>query len=445
MTDHISLGVLTRVFSADVVDAVIGRTGALEQRNRLLPSRLMVYYVMALALFSNGSYEEVMRSLLAGMEWLTGRYREWVMPTKAAIHKARTRLGSAVMVELFAEVAKPFAVPGGGGFYKEWRLVSVDGTTLDLADTPANEKAYGRPGTKTDFKSAFPQARVLGLVECGTHVVFSAVVSGYNTSEHDPYPALLADMAQDMLPMADRGFFSYTAWKDSAATGAALLWRMKANSVLPVEEDYVDGSYLSTIYPTTKDRRKKTAGIRVRMIEYEVTTEDKSGAGEQVSTFRLITTILDPATAPAEDLAGLHARRWEIESSFDELKTHQRGPNVVLRSKTPDGVLQEIYGCLCAHYAIRSLIGTVAKEFDEDPLNFSFTRTLEGSTAIPRRVSGFFPLTSSLKPSPFSAGKSSTNSCPHADHAPSRAPSNAKCPNGHSRKHAKSQSKRHWG
>ncbi|MGY4541307.1 hypothetical protein ACVWY0_001216 [Arthrobacter sp. UYNi723] len=373
LTDHISLGVLTRVFPADVVDAVIGRTGALEQRNRLLPSRLMVYYVMALALFSNGSYEEVMRSLLAGMEWLTGRYREWTMPTKAAIYKARTRLGSSVMVELFAEVAKPFAAPGSGGFYKDWRLVSVDGTTMDLADTPANERAYGRPGTKTDFKSAFPQARVLGLVECGTHAVFSAVVSGYNTSEHDLYPAVLADLEKDMLAMADRGFFSYQAWKDSAATGAALLWRMKANSALPVEEDLRDGSYLSTIYPSTQDRRKGSNGIPVRVIEYEVTT------GEEVSTFLLITTILDPATAPAEDLAQLYARRWEIESSFDELKTHQRGPDVVLRSKTPDGVLQEIYGYLCAHYAIRSLIGTVAADFDEDPLHFSFTRTLRAA------------------------------------------------------------------
>lgn len=373
LSDHVSLGVLTRVFPADVVDAVIGRTGAMEQRTRLLPSRLMVYYVMALALFSNGSYEEVMRSLLAGMEWLTGRFREWTMPTKAAIYKARTRLGSTVMVELFAEVAKPFAAPGGPGFYQEWRLVSVDGTTLDLADTPANERAYGRPGTKSDFKSAFPQARVLGLVECGTHAVFSAVASSYNTSEHDMYPALLADLAKDMLLMADRGFFSYTAWKDSAATGAALLWRMKANSALPVIEDYGDGSYLSAVYPSSNDRRKDSNGIPVRVIEYEVTT------GEQVSTFLLITTILDPATAPAGDLAGLYARRWEIESSFAELKTHQRGPDVVLRSKTPDGVLQEIYGYLCAHYAIRSLIGTVAAEFDENPLHFSFTRTLRAA------------------------------------------------------------------
>lgn len=384
LTDHISLGVLTRVFPADVVDTVIERTGALEQRNRLLPSRLMVYYVMALALFSNGSYEEVMRSLLAGMEWLSGRFREWVMPTKAAIYKARTRLGSAVMVELFAEVAKPFAAPGGAGFYKQWRLVSVDGTTLDLADTPANERAYGRPGTNTDFKSAFPQARVLGLVECGTHAVFAAVASRYDTSEHDLYPALLADLATDMLAMADRGFYSYTAWKDSAETGAALLWRMRSNSILPIIDELEDGSFLSAVYPSSKHRAKGKEGIPVRVIEYNVTTTEENGAqetvdGDKASEFRLITTILDPATAPAEDLSDLYRFRWEIESSFDELKTHQRGPGMVLRSKTPDGVLQEIYGHLCAHYAIRSLIGTVAAEFEEDPLRFSFTRTLRAA------------------------------------------------------------------
>ena len=377
LTDHVSLGVLTKAFPPGVVDAVIERTGTMEQRTRLLPSRLMVYYVMALALFSSGSYEEVMRSLLAGMEWITGRFREWTMPTKAAIYKARNRLGSAVMIELFAEVAQPFAVPGGNGFYKDWRLVAVDGTTMDLADTPANEKAYGRPGTKTQFKSAFPQARLLGLVECGTHAAFSTVVASYNTSEHDMYPGLLADLGQGMLLTSDRGFFSYQGWKDSIATGAELLWRMKANSVLPSMEELGDGSYRSAVYPSSKDRAKKTAGIPVRVIEYEVTTP--TDGGETVSSFRLITSLLDPVLAPAEDLADLYAKRWEIESSFGELKTHQRGPGNVLRSKTPDGVLQEIYGHLCTHYAIRSLIGTVAHEFDEDPLKFSFKRTLRAA------------------------------------------------------------------
>jgi hypothetical protein len=373
LSDHISLGVLTRAFPPDVVDRVIERTGAGQMRNRLLPSRLMVYYVMAMALFAAGSYEEVMRSLLAGMEWITGRFRDWQMPTKAAIFKARTRLGSTVMAELFAEVAKPLAEPGSSGFYKSWRLVSVDGTCLDIADTPVNEKYYGRPGTATLIKSAYPQARVLGLVECGTHAVIGAVVAGYDTAEQDMFPGLHADLDASMLLMADRGFFSYHAWRDSAGTGAALLWRMRTNNVLPVLEELPDGSYRSAIYANPKARRNNTDAISVRVIEYTVTS------GESTSDFRLITTILDPEAAPAQDLADLYGRRWEIESCFDELKTHQRGAGIVLRSKTPDGVLQEIYGYLCVHYALRSLIGEVALLFEEDPLRFSFTRTLRAA------------------------------------------------------------------
>lgn len=124
----------------------------------------MVYCVMALALFYNGSYEELMRSLLAGVEWVAGRLRQRTKPTKAAMSKARTRFGSAAMLELFEQAAQPFAAPGGAGFNKDWRLVSIDAMTLDLADTEVNEQACGRPGTTTEFKSAFPQARVPGLV-----------------------------------------------------------------------------------------------------------------------------------------------------------------------------------------------------------------------------------------------------------------------------------------
>jgi hypothetical protein len=222
---------------------------------------------------------------------------------------------------------------------------------------------------------------VLGLVECGTHAIIGAVVSGFSTSEHDLYPGLHAELDPSMLLMADRGFFSHTAWKDSAATGAQLLWRMRSNNVLPVLEDLADGSYLSAIYASTKDRRNNTDPIPVRVIEYTVTSAETSAetGGETASDFRLITTILDPGAAPADDLAEAYARRWEIESCFDELKTHQRGPGIVLRSKTPDGVLQEIYGYLCAHYALRSLIADVADQFEEDPLRFSFTRTLRAA------------------------------------------------------------------
>lgn len=371
--DHVSLGVLTKVFTPQEVDAAIARTGAAGQRNRLLPARMMVYYVMALALFSSGSYEEVMRSVLAGMEWITGRFKEWTMPTKAAIFKARTRLGSTVMIDLFDACAKPVAAAGGPGFYRQWRLVSIDGTVLDIPDTAANERTYGRPGTNTEAKSAYPQARVLGLVECGTHAVIGAVVSGCDTAEQTMYPGLLHRLQPDMLAIADRGFFSYEAFKLSIETGAQQLWRVKGNAVLPVEEEFDDGSYLSAVYEGTKQRRHNTEPIPVRVIEYTVTT------GKDVGEFRLITSILDPDDAPAEDLAEAYAQRWEIELCFDELKTHQRGPSLVLRSKTPDGVLQEIYGYLCVHYALRSLIGEVAHDLDEDPLRISFTRTLRAA------------------------------------------------------------------
>lgn len=379
LSDHVSLGVLTRVFPPDVVDRVVERTGAVQTRNRLLPSRLMVYYVMCMALFTQGSYEEVMRSLLSGLGWVSGRFRDVAMPTKAAIFKARTRLGPKVMGELFAEVAKPLAAPGSTGFYRSWRLVSVDGTTLDLADSPANEERYGRPATATDLKSAWPQARVVGLVECGTHAILAAEVASCGTGEQSIFPRLHKHLGVSMLLIADRGFFSYTAFRDSAATGADLLWRVRANAVLPVIEELPDGSYRSAVYANPKARRNNTNPIPVRVIEYTVTT------GAESSGFRMITTILDPTMAPAEDLAEVYGRRWEIEACFDELKTHQRGPGTVLRSKTPDGVLQEIHGHLCVHYAIRALINEVAGEFEEDPLRISFTRTLR---AARRTVNG---------------------------------------------------------
>lgn len=385
LSDHVSLGVLAKVFPPSLVNEVITKVGAGEQRSRLLPAWMMVYYVMALALHAAASYEEVMRNLLGGLQWISHRTSEWSMPTKAAIFKARTRLGAPVMIELFDQAAKPFGPQTPRGFLAGLRLVSVDGTTMDLADTPANERAYGRPGTNTEFKSAFPQARLLGLVECATHAIIGAVTGPCTTAENDMYPGLHHKLDSSMLLMADRGFFSYQSFKDSAATGAQLLWRVRGNMVLPVHEEFEDGSYLSAVYEGTKERRNNVDPIRVRVVEYAV------GDGEKTSEFRLLTTILDPGIASARELAEAYAKRWEIELCFKEMKTHQRGPSVVLRSKTPEGVLQEIYGYLCTHYALRTLIGEVAAEFDEDPLRISFTRTLRAARRSMATRPGFSP------------------------------------------------------
>lgn len=385
LSDHVSLGVLAKVFPPSLVNEAIARVGAGEQRSRLLPAWMMVYYVMALALHAAASYEEVMRNLLGGLQWISHRTSEWTMPTKAAIFKARTRLGAPVMIELFDQAAKPFGAQTPRGFLAGLRLVSVDGTTMNLADTPANEQAYGRPGTNTEFKSAFPQARILGLVECATHAIIGAVAGPYATSENDMYPGLHHKLDPSMLLMADRGFFSYQSFKDSAATGAQLLWRVRGNMILPVHEEFEDGSYLSAVYEGTKQRRNKVDPIPVRVVEYVV------GDGGKTSEFRLLTTILDPGIVSARELAEAYAKRWEIELCFKEMKTHQRGPSVVLRSKTPEGVLQEIYGYLCTHYALRTLIGEVAAEFDEDPLRISFTRTLRAARRSMAARPGFSP------------------------------------------------------
>lgn len=385
LSDHVSLGVLAKVFPPSLVNEVITKVGAGEQRSRLLPAWMMVYYVMALALHAAASYEEVMRNLLGGLQWISHRTSEWSMPTKAAIFKARTRLGAPVMIELFDQAAKPFGPQTPRGFLAGLRLVSVDGTTMDLADTPANERAYGRPGTNTEFKSAFPQARLLGLVECATHAIIGAVTGPYITAENDMYPGLHHKLDSSMLLMADRGFFSYRSFKGSVETGAQLLWRVRGNMVLPVHEEFEDGSYLSAVYEGTKERRNNVDPIRVRVVEYAV------GDGEKTSEFRLLTTILDPGIASARELAEAYAKRWEIELCFKEMKTHQRGPSVVLRSKTPEGVLQEIYGYLCTHYALRTLIGEVAAEFDEDPLRISFTRTLRAARRSMATRPGFSP------------------------------------------------------
>lgn len=385
LSDHVSLGVLAKVFPPSLVNEVVTKVGAGEQRSRLLPAWMMVYYVMALALHAAASYEEVMRNLLGGLQWISHRTSEWSMPTKAAIFKARTRLGAPVMIELFDQAAKPFGPQTPQGFLAGLRLVSVDGTTMDLADTPANERAYGRPGTNTEFKSAFPQARLLGLVECSTHAIIGAVTGPCTTAENDMYPGLHHKLDSSMLLMADRGFFSYRSFKGRVETGAQLLWRVRGNMVLPVHEEFEDGSYLSAVYEGTKERRNNVDPIRVRVVEYAV------GNGEKTSEFRLLTTILDPGIASARELAEAYAKRWEIELCFKEMKTHQRGPSVVLRSKTPEGVLQEIYGYLCAHYALRTLIGEVAAEFDEDPLRISFTRTLRAARRSMATRPGFSP------------------------------------------------------
>lgn len=367
----ISAGVLASVCPRALIDEVLAETGKSSQRDRLLPAPAVVYYVMALALWREAPLEEVLRVVCEGLQWLGGGKAGAVRASKSAISQARTRLGPQVMEQLAARVLRPLARPGApGAWYRQWRLMAIDGTSMDVADEKANAEHFGYPGASRGH-SAFPQARVLGLVECGTHAVVAASIAPWRTSEVAMAAELLpAKLAPEMLVMADRNFYSFKLWQKAASSGAALLWRVKSNLLLPVCQTLSDGSYLSTVFDS-QDRARKNGQI-VRVIDYAL----RDSAAPVQRSYRLLTTLLSPEAAPALELAALYHERWEVESVFDEFKTHMRSASTVLRSKTPALVQQELWGLLLAHFAIRQLMAQAAWQHKVDPDRLSFTHAL---------------------------------------------------------------------
>ena len=367
ITRYISLGVITAAFPEKAIWSALTNSGKSSVRQRDLPAHVVVYYVIAQALFMQVSQREVLRCLLEGVRWLFGPKIPVKVTGKSGISQARTRLGWEPVKELHDEVVAPIAVKKSrGAWYKGWKLVSLDGSTLDVADTKENQEAFGRPGASRG-SSAYPQIRFVSLVENGTHVLFGTEMAGCSTGEITLTKSALKRLKPGMLCLADRNFLGYELWKQAHVTGADLLWRGKKHLRLEREKELPDGSYLSRIYPSERDRRKKTNGIRVRVIEYTL-----EGVPDAEPLYRLVTTILDHNAAPAEELAALYHERWEIESALDELKTHLRGAQIVLRSKTPDLVKQEFYGFMMAHFAIRGLMHEAALKADEDPDRLSF-------------------------------------------------------------------------
>ncbi len=367
ITDYISLGVVSKSFPAEAIEGVLARTGRASLRQRDLPAHVVVYYVIALALYMQSSYREVLRCLLEGIQWLRDPSVRVRVAGKSGISQARTRLGWEPLRQLHDELVQPVAVRGTqGAWYRGWRLVSLDGSTLEVADEKVNEEAFGRPGASRGA-SAYPQIRFVSLVENGTHVLFGSQMDSYRTGEITLAKAVLPRLGKGMLCLADRNFFGFALWQQAQGTGADLLWRMKKNMRMACEQRLPDGSYLSHVYPSERDWRHKTNGIAVRVIDYRL--EGIEGA-EPI--YRLATTVLNPDKAPASELAALYHERWEIETAFDELKTHLRGAHIVLRSKTPDLVRQEFYGLLMAHFAIRGLMHEAALKAKEDPDRLSF-------------------------------------------------------------------------
>jgi hypothetical protein len=375
VTDFITLGVLTERIPVEQVERVLEETDRQSERQRKLPMRVMVYYVIALALYMQVSYGEVLRCLLEGLEWLGLPVKSIRTVQMSSISRARMRLGVEPLKRLYEELVVPVAsAKTRGAWYRGRKLVTIDGSTLDVADTRENEQAFGRPGASRGT-AGFPKIRLVSLVENGTHVLFGARHGPYKGSSEKALAAeALKRLTGGMLCLADRNFFSFKLWEQSIGTGADQLWRIPEPNVLPCIKRLKDGSYLSKVYPSPKHRKRDRDGIVVRVIEYQLEGVGKSEGGSEV--YRLITTLLDPTEAPAEELAALYHERWEIENAFDELKTHLRGNAIVLRSKTPELVAQELYGLLLAHSAVRGLMHEAAVGADIDPDTVSFVHAV---------------------------------------------------------------------
>lgn len=367
IAEALSIGVLGRAYPRRQVRAILNKTGRESMRRRDLPMEAVVYYVIALGLFMETSYGEVLRCLIEGLSWLEGQE-----PARAAgksgITFARQRLGAEPLEGLYGQ-CRPQASEGTpGAFYKKLRLVSVDGSTLAVPDTAANRAGFGKPKSSRG-EAAFPLLRFAALVETGTHLMFAAAMDRYSTGESTVAARLLPRIERGMLLLVDRLYSSYAFLDQAAATGAHLLARTRNNAILAVEAVLADGSYLSHLYASSKARRHQLGGLAVRVIEYRV-----QPSGE---TFRLLTTLLDPNFAPATQLAALYPQRWEHEGVYDELKTHLRGgAQVVLRSKTAELVRQEFFGLMLAHHAVRSLMLEASQHDALDPDRLSFTHSV---------------------------------------------------------------------
>ena len=387
LADRVGIGVLAKVFPPELVDRVVEQAGVREQRTRTLPARVVVYYLLAMVLFFNSSYTEVWNKLVAGLDWAR-RFRVrlslGMQPTAAAVTYARQRLGWQVMERLMEEVAGPLAGQDQErAFVSGMRLVAVDGMCLDLPDTPENAAEFGYPGNEGG-RGPFPQLRVVGFGECGTRSVLGAATSGLATGEQPLARGLLGKLAPGDLLLADRNFLSHGLLGDVLAARVHVLWRAKSDVDLPVMEVLPDGTWLSRIADPAASRRLRRKGasggdipgITVRVIEYTVTSEDGSETSE---TFTLVTDILDPGVLACEQAAAAYASRWQLETCFDELETSIRGgAAVVLRSKSPPMIRQEIYAMLCCYQAIRTLISHAAGDAGIDPARISFTRARDG-------------------------------------------------------------------
>jgi Insertion element 4 transposase N-terminal/Transposase DDE domain len=356
---------LKRLIPEQRLAAILTRTARSSVRRRALPADCVIWLVIAMALFAADSIPKVWRRLHPT--------RDEPEPTDSAFSQARRRLGVAPLRHLFLETARPMATHETiGASFRGFQLMGLDGTVLDLPDTPENARTFGRPTTGR-AEGAFPQVRLMALCELGTHAICGLTIKPICHGEQTMVGPLLEQLRPGMLLIWDRGFFSFKLIRSVCERGAHILARVKSNTVLRPIRRLVDGSYLAKVYPSDTDRRRDMRGLMVRVIEYTHDDTHRPGAGER---HRLITDLTNPEDLPASEAPVVYHERWEEELAFDEIKTHLSGRAVPIRSKTPAGVVQEIYGLVLAHYVMRRVMHDAAVVASQDPDRLSFIDSL---------------------------------------------------------------------
>jgi hypothetical protein len=356
---------LKRIIPLRDVQAVLRQTGQTRRHCPRLPPSFMAWFVISLALFATDSYRQVFR-------WLS-RFRRHATPGRSSLCEARHRLGVAPLRLLAQRAIRLQATPDTPGcFYQGLRLMALDGFVLDLPDSAANGRVFSHPRNGR-ARGAFPQVRILSLCEAGTHVLYRSVIKPRRRGEAGMMGPLLKQLRPDMLLLWDRNFLSYHAAQQVGRQGTPLLARIKKNLIFEPRRRLGDGSYLAKLYRSASDRGRDVGGIAVRVIEYTLTDPGRQGSGQKQ---RLLTTLLDEKQHPAQELVVLYHERWEEELALDELKTHQ-AERAVLRSETPAGVIQEIYGLLLGHYVVRKLMCEAAASEGQPPRRLSFVGALK--------------------------------------------------------------------
>ena len=371
--EAVSLNAVEQVIPQATLEAVIADLGVTEQRVRKLPAIVTLLVCVAMGLFTDLSLEQVLIKMVKGLRYIWPGAEDYRTANKSAISQARYRLGAQPVVELFHRVCHPLATEDTpGAFLFGMRLMAIDGDIEDVADTPANAAFFGRHhGSRGD--AAFPQLKAVYLCECGTHAICDAGFWPCHTSERIGGLRMLRSVGAGMLVMWDCGFHSFDMAVRTRQQQADFLGRVPAHVKPQFLRTLPDGSYLAYIYPADYQRKRRGERLLVRVIEYTIDDPQRTGHGER---HRLITSLLDPDVYPAHTLACEYHQRWEVEVTIDEVQTHQRLPNLPLRSQKPVGVIQEAFGLLIAHYAVRAVMHDAAVQHGLDPDRLSFINAL---------------------------------------------------------------------